>query len=214
MFIPKGSADNAPMEWIVVATGAAVWLFIKPRSANIGDPFDYAVPFFFGDIESYKPADLYKCAIFGGLYSVENPGGGADPTYGQFQNPLYHDALSGVTGYHHCLARSHTAVIGSSPFGIHNTLARGGVLIAEGGVIPFPNPVDGGIYLSKLYAHEMIGGLGVIRGSVPGIWQLSHPVASFTIGDTFNGSGEFVGKTFEFVRVVNGMMAIETSNTW
>jgi hypothetical protein len=217
MFIAKGSADNAPMEWIVVATGAAFWLFIKPRSSNIGDPFDFAVPFFFGDIDSYKPTDLYKCAILGGLYSSRAGEGDTNPIFSAYQTQFFTESFGAtISTYSRCLARSHTAAIGSSPFGLMNVSAIGSSLVMQGGNVPFPNPVDGGIYANKVVIHETVGGVGAVRGTLPGILQLCHPTGTFIVGDTFNGSGEFAGKTFEFVRVTSdaGMMAIETSNTW
>lgn len=213
MFIPKGSNENTAMDWMVVATGAAFWLFIKPKSANIGAPYDFAIPFFFGDIESYKTSDLYKCMIIGALYSAESPSYGIDPAGHTFQRPLYTDGL-GTVNFGTCIARSYTAAIGSQPVGFHSDYHRNNAQMETGGIVQFPNPVDGGIYASKVYVHEYVASNYIIRGALPGIWQLSHAVTAFNLGDTYNGSGDFAGKTFEFVRVRSGLVSVEVSNTW
>lgn len=213
MFIPKGDAENTAMEWIVAATGSAFWLFIKPKSANVGAPYDFSTPFFFGDIESYKTSDLYKCMILGSLYSAEFPSYGVNPPNYAFSQPLYNSGLTTVS-VNTCLARAYTAAIGAIPCGLHTDGYRNNAQMETGGVVQFPNPADGGIYASKIYVHEYIGGQSVMRGALPGMWQLSQPHTAFNLGDTYNGSGDFAGKTFEFVRSRTGLMSLETSNTW
>jgi hypothetical protein len=48
-----------------------------------------------------------------------------------------------------------------------------------------------------------------------GIWANPHPPASFSDGDVIIGNGEFVGKTFRFIKtgMNGGSFFIETSNT-
>jgi hypothetical protein len=56
-----------------------------------------------------------------------------------------------------------------------------------------------------------------IRGRMRGLYQIAHPQANFAEGDTFAGSGEYVGRTFMVVKLLTGAaagtsyMAVETT---
>jgi hypothetical protein len=219
--IGKGTADSSAMSWVLICNGPAFWLFIKPRSTNIGAPFDYAIPFFFGDINSYKSGDLYKCMIHGPAYNLES--GFLPDTYynstGQTQTVTL-AASMGAGSVANTISRSYTGAIAPVYTQLHSDYIRTNGQYNSGGTLVFPNSADGGIYISRIYISEWNGTQGILRGSLPGIWVLNHNTSLFNIGDTFNGSGELAGKTFEFFRCGSqtayypGVIAMEVSNTW
>lgn len=212
IMLPKGTADSTALEWTLIASTGAFWLFIKPHITELAPNFTWSIPFFFGDIDSYKPGDLYKCMIAGSAFTTEGYTG-ANPGTSQFQYPLYSSALTSVY-QGTALSRSYTGAIGAALAGLHTDMSRCKQIMNDGGYVTFPNGSDGGIYASRIFVHELFGGVSTIRGALPGLWQLAHDATLFAEGDTYNGSGDFAGRTFEFVRVRNGIMAIETSNTW
>jgi hypothetical protein len=80
------------------------------------------------------------------------------------------------------------------------------------GSIPAPNPADGAYYLSPL---KLLDEQWNIRGRQRGLYHLCHPTASFADGATFNGAGDYAGKTFAVVSLgsASGHYCIETSDT-
>ena len=48
-----------------------------------------------------------------------------------------------------------------------------------------------------------------------GFYHLCHAIAGFSDGQTFSGSGDYAGKTFQVVKqsANNGLYCIEISNT-
>ena len=99
-------------------------------------------------------------------------------------------------------------------FGKHGDLSKGGgVQVLAGGGVAYPNPTDGGLYLSPVWVHEPAG--PTIRGRLRGFWQLCHLYSGFTDGETFTGTGDLAGRTFTVMRqsANNGAYCIETSAT-
>ena len=87
------------------------------------------------------------------------------------------------------------------------------------GVCPFPNPVDGALYLSRSYVHGCTSTpVNHRRGYMRGFYQFLHPVANVVDGDTFVGATgtEFDGKTFLVIKTTgtSGVCIVEISNTW
>ena len=85
------------------------------------------------------------------------------------------------------------------------------------GLANYPNPMDGGVYLSQIWVHEPYTN-PIIRGRLRGFWHFLHPVAcQITDGDTWSGTGALAGKTFMAIKPTaagTGMFVMETSNTW
>lgn len=102
--------------------------------------------------------------------------------------------------------------------GKHGNAAHSAVTLA--GIAPYPNPVDGGLYLSQVWLHEVpaTGANSVLRGRLRGFWHFLHPVGSAVgDGDTWSGTGALAGKTFLSIKPTAdgaGVFVMETSNTW
>ena len=65
------------------------------------------------------------------------------------------------------------------------------------GGLPYPHPVDGGLYMSPVGVAEGVGAASqaVLRGVMRGIWNPLHNVP-LNQGDIFQGNGDLLGKTF------------------
>ena len=52
-------------------------------------------------------------------------------------------------------------------------------------------------------------------GTLKGVWQSKCNISSLNQGDTFTGSGDLAGKTFEVMKLASGVVCcLETSDTW
>lgn len=106
----------------------------------------------------------------------------------------------------------------SLAIGKHTDAAKATSLTAMigGSGLPYPNPSDGGLYLSPTFVHEN----GALRGTIPGIWAPLHqrPIGHL---DSVSGSGDLAGKSFiglfasgSSLTASEGQIMLETSNTW
>lgn len=213
-YMGKGVVDNNPMGWTLITNGAAFWFFLKSRSNAIGAPYEYAQPLLFGDLSSYKAGDTAKCMFMAepittrGDNSLVN-NGGDHGAYAFSQN-----SIDLVPTYQRVISRSYTGLSGSTMVNVHSDNAKVLAQMETGGRLVYPNLADGGIYISRGFVLENSAGSNVLRGHMPGIWFMNHPISPFLPGDTFIGTGDLTGKSFEFFRVRNGVVAIETTDTW
>ena len=198
VYVAKSSAaDTIAKPWTLVTNGKIFYLFIDCANTNYAD----GQLFSFGDFPSYKASDAYNTVIMGNsaaAYSNAAPSG-------------ITSAL-GTTIVGHFIVRSHTQ-IGTSITSAKITdapMVGGSMGIAP--AMPYPNPIDGGLYLSPLRITEPTA--FVIRGIFPGLWCPLHD-RPLQQGDTFAGSGTLAGKTFEAFNLYSSAQCfIETSNTW
>lgn len=81
------------------------------------------------------------------------------------------------------------------------------------GTVQTSNGPDNSLYLSPVLITEP--STGTIRGRLRGIYQVCHPIASFSDGQTFSGGGDYAGKSFQIIKgmVNGGFCAVETSAT-
>lgn len=92
--------------------------------------------------------------------------------------------------------------------------------MGNGGLLPYPHPVDNGLYMCPIGVTEngVAGGQSYLRGTLRGIWNPLHalPLAHL---DTFAGNGAFAGKTFQALSFCPGTSSLgqaffDTSLTW
>lgn len=185
------SQTQAARYWIIYANHKLCFLLINPQNSI---DFSGAGLYVFGDFVSLNVDDPYNSLLIG-RHRQEN-----SVSYNGLasQSCTITNTLDG-----HHLIRSYTQLGGSIRFGKHADNYKDGVL--------FPNPVDGSMIISRFWVTEASG---VIRGYIPGLWHLNSSYSQFTQGDQFTGTGPLAGREFEIVRVYQGAVAIETSNTW
>lgn len=239
----SNTADSTVRPWVLVADNTVFYLFI-----DTGDYTSPSVKywFIFGDIKSYSSSDTNNCIIIG-RNAVNTATGAAEwasllngspsttstspLTYnlgGHFMAGNYNGVGSGVTCGKHvdtilnnssafsCDATgSTTAAAGNRNFigGNYN----GSVAYPSG--FPYPHPIDGGLYMTRIYVHNQ----GVIRGYLKGIYA-PLPYCPLNDGDVINGTGSLASKSFLNQNTMGGWyissawsyasVLIETTSTW
>ena len=103
----------------------------------------------------------------------------------------------------HHLVRSYTQLGASVRFGKHGDEAKNGVV--------FPNPVDGSLIMSRVWVTEASG---VVRGYIR-FMEILFPYTLFFLQMVihFPVVG-FSWSNFEIIKVYQGALIIETSDTW
>lgn len=196
------------------ATTRAWTLLVDDRTFVLftysGDSAGLAHGFMFGDFYSFLPGDLYKCLIMGG--SAESASAVTSNFFFQ-----HYVIVTGSTYTGHWLPRNYSGAGGSTNFLKSGDMAMG-TAINISGLLGFPNPADGGLYVAPIRVIDgstpgttMAGTLD-LRGRIRGLYHIPHAVAGFADGDTFSGVGDYAGRTFMVVKGVGGsMVAIETT---
>jgi len=188
-------------QWIVFADSSSFYSLIAT-----GDTAATYYGFGFGDIYSFKgtgSSDPYRCIIMG--RNGENTSAAANDGF-DFLSVL-------VTAVGGCFMPRSTTGIGTSiTIGKHGDGIKGSSTAFLGG-IPMPNTTDNALYLSPVWVVE--NSTSVIRGQLRGFYQVLHPIANFSDGQTFDGALDFNGKTFRVVKTTpnSAMYVIETSDT-
>jgi len=234
------TADATARVWTIVADETCFMLFTETG--------DYTAPvvafsFYFGDFFTYGSGDTSNCVIIG--RTIENTALAVTSGSSFIQEPFPHFCLpnsthlSNTIGGHYVAAGS-ANVGGSTPFGKHTDTAKtgwdgNGAGMQMGALgrwsgggsantywpnqFSYPNPTDNGLYMAPVFVHHQ----GQVRGYLKGLWApLQH--LPLNHGDTFSGTGNLTGKTFQTVGLLahlgsntNGYGAqafVETSDTW
>jgi len=199
--------NQAARIWYVVADERTVYVFIQSEAGG------QYTSFMFGEIYSYLSGDGFKTALIARdtenvatvVASVECLGGLVI---------LIGSSLGG-----HYWARAYHGLGGSEAFQKMGDPAMSSGSTAFSGTCPFPNPVDGALYLSRVYTHGFTATpVNQRRGYLRGLYQFLHPVAGVVDGDTFVGAAgtEFAGRTFMIIKIfgTGGVACVEISNTW
>ena len=198
------SADSTARAYQIYADTRTVYMFIQAA-----DSAGYYESWMFGEIYSLVGGDAWNTMIIG--RSLEN----STNINAEYLDVLQATGVTATTANHY-LARAYNAlptangslVVGVHGDGIKSNLSVLGLM----GSVPFPNPPDGGLYVSPIWTNEASG---VLRGRMRGFWQVLHPPASFSDGDTFTGTGDLAAKTFAIIKYSarGGCFCLETSAT-
>lgn len=80
------------------------------------------------------------------------------------------------------------------------------------GIIPYPNPLDGGLYLYQPLLYRNSGASTPVPfGYLRGVYIPMHLASSFTDGDTFAGTGDYSGKSFMMRKSIGYANYVNTS---
>lgn len=211
MIRKSGTANSTARPWMLYGDSKTFYMFI-----DTGEKSGKYVSWMFGEIDSFLPNDRYNVMMIarGGVSSSLN-----DHSYDYFESmQRYLNESSTYSGsylarsyYRNNLTSSTSAPIQVGKIG---DLHKAEFIMS--GHMTYPNPVDGGIYLSPIFIPEYALGNKTIRGTMRGLWQVLHSASLLTVGDTFSGTGDLAGKTFIFAGLYcrySSMITIETSNT-
>lgn len=206
----SATADATGRTWVIYADNRQFMMFILS-----GDTPNVYTDFYFGDTFSlWGSADVDRCLIIGG--NVEAVSGTPATTQGfidRMFNPLTTAQHLGAF-----MADNSAGSSGSQIQYLTGDLSKSATLLtvsvpaAMQGAVPSPNPADNSYYLSPMWISDVSW---AIRGRARGLYQLCHPVASFSDGQIFNGANDYAGKVFQIVKTGRGGGAyvIEISDT-
>ena len=208
--LAKAATLNGDKPWVLVADEKRFYLWVGFAFASASALSDSSVGqgiFFFGDLTSFKANDPYCCQIIG-----------SPATYDDVESFSEIAALSSVKNGHY-IAGSSSGVPGSIQNGkIADYYGCGSVtVIGRSTAIAYPDPVSGGINLSRVMASNGTA-VKAVRGSFPGLWAPMNALPGVN-GDIFTGSGELSGREFILLDCASssgtkGRVAIEISDTW
>lgn len=186
----KSSTANATARnWMVVSDGK---MFYFARNYNANNTVDHELTVF-GDFLPTKSGDAFACVINGQATDVSASAVAA-------LNNYWHSDAAVTTNEVYC-PRSYTA-IGSavqmrktSPAILASSTAWGSGTITSS--IPYPNPEDGGLYVSPHYLLENVS--VSFRGTSPGFWMVPQMVANgqFAVRDSVTGVSGLSGRTLK-----------------
>lgn len=163
--------------WLLVGDSRCFWLLVA-WSETYDKRF---VPYFFGDLDSFKAGDAYGCLIGG---YVELPYNWYEPVYNEIVDSVCSLSTTvGNTGI--WLARAATQLGGHVNAQWVAACGPGGNNGLGSSLLPFPNPVDNGIYVMPLMVMEQTG--PALRGRLPGLLCPLHaiPAAEPTVYEGF-----------------------------
>lgn len=190
-------------------TSTAGWtLVVSDRSCYLVTDSSYRPSFFWGDLAEGIAGDVYNTALVASdnssasssdAYAIAKVNNTATPSYPHWIQRSY----TGLGGAVH-VEKTLPAYMGDSQVGNAN--------------IPYPSPVEGGLLMVKVPVQEYINATAdyyVPRGVMPGMWGPLHrqPLAH---GDTFDGTGAFVDRSFVALNLysTSSQAFFETTDGW
>lgn len=157
-FVRSGLAhpSTTAKDWFVIANDKFV--FVGNRGYQPGTTYPFVVAGF-GQFKSRKSGDAYRSLVRGNVAS-DNAG-----STGELENIAY--SSTGAASYS-TVARDYTG-LGGNIAPIISTLIRfsGSSFASGNGSVPYPNPADYGLLLSKMTIQD--NGTYVLRGELPGV---------------------------------------------
>lgn len=192
--VPTGNGA----QWLVAADSRTLMVFIYDSFLG------YYVGLICGEFFSLVSNDSYR-----GILRA-----GSNSSSGDTTDLLSASIETATTGAY--IDRGHTGVGSSVNAAITGDAAKSNSGTALLGVMPYPNPADGGAYLSPVWISDpTTSPIYGVRGRMRGFWHWLHPIASVNDGDTFSGTGDLSGKTFVILKPTThaGVFVIETSAT-
>lgn len=194
-----------PKQWIAFVDAYTLYLFWKTSySGGVSGAWDQSV--IFGDIYSYGgSSDLYRCLHIGK----------------ESMNSFYSDRLAACESVDfslsgHYMVRSYKGRDGSvrvSKSGNSNYMSTAYLT----GTFLYPNGPNNSIIMSPIWVYDTPR--KTIRGTMRGIYPIYHSYTNFIDADTFEGTGELEGRTFQIVCPYRtpadsiSVFAMEISNT-
>lgn len=243
----SGTADTVARKWIVIGDHRTALILTQPGAGTTYVPTGWTINYF-GDFISYLPGDLYPI-LSGPSYRSTSYGFGTPTQVASNMGAnssgfatYYSYAAVNTSGDSHVPARTTRTHLGA--IGVVNiSLVCPGVQLSQGSAGAggfafgsrndshaydiYPDPIHGGLNLDKLYVLHATTppstGSPVLRGELRGLWNPTHrrtQISTWANNDTFIGTGELAGKTFEMFDIwgssatPSGWFVVETSDTW
>lgn len=212
VFLGKSNAvsGSAARGWVVLSDSRGFYVFVDNLANNntgwLGSSF-------FGDIASNRSPDAY-----GFLVAAPSVAGAVDSNPGQQTGDLSYTAVSSDAAAY--LARGASGLGGAVwtrrqaaiPFGVSATVYSGST---NSFFMNFPNPSDGGLYVTPLTVCEPYGALA-LRGVYPGAYFVPQSVGPnvFPSRATIDGVLSLPGRRLMAVTTPNGVMFYDVTGPW
>jgi hypothetical protein len=221
LIVRKSAATGTTArDWIIFADDRTIYgFFYSADVANV------PTSWMFGEGFSLQSGDAFNTIITARTGANEN----SNVVTVTQENltrlaPMSATASTRFAGLAHYMPRGYTGTGGSAHVGKHGDMTKGdGASTGQSylnGLVPYPNPEDGGLMLSPIWIHDPNTAPSYnIRGRMRGFWHFLHDPSSVADGDVFAGVGELSGKSFTVVKVpfvatvTRAVCIIETSNT-
>lgn len=199
LYQAKSTDTTTARQWVMLATEK---FFVLITNVNNGPDGASSQAMFFGDLVTEKTGDAFHTQIIAGISATAT-------SSSNFYN--LNPSLSNAAVQGHYIARPHnqssgalqnSKVTNTARINSSNTMGTSG--------LPYPSPINNGLYLSTIDAAES----SAIRGKYPGIWCPNHnrPLAHM---DFFTGSGSLAGKLFLAVGIYSSAQVfLEVSDTY
>jgi hypothetical protein len=187
------SPNTTPGKWTLVADAAFMHLELQTNMSNGW----YRQHYMFGDImpPTSDIVDPSNTMIIGCGNTNQDAGSGWN--YGAGTHQPYFNSDPRVGWY---MSSGYTQNTGSIPIGwTANAFVTTSYWHASG--LTYPNPSDGGFYLSPVYVYDKgPSGSNYInyRGTVPGLYVPCH-IKAVGDGAVFSGTGPLAGKQFQCI---------------
>lgn len=197
----SNTADGTVRGWIMFADSYTAYLFTAT-----GDLASTYYGFMFGDIFSLKlTTDTYRAMIIGRNTENSTAGVGVE---GMDTTSFANGAVIGSF-----MPRTYGGGGTSITVGKHGDAGKSSSGTSPVGIVTNPNGPDNSYYLAPYWVTE--NSSSIVRGRMRGFYQICHPIAGFSDGQTFAGSGDYAGKTFQVVKqsTQSALYCIEISNT-
>ena len=190
-------------------TSTAGWtLVVSDRSCYLVTDYSYRPSFFWGDLAEGFAGDVYNTA----LIASDNSSASSSNAYA-----VARVANTVTTPTINWVQRSYTG-LGGAVTAMKTLPAYMGDGYVGSANIPYPSPVEGGLLMVKVPVQEYVSAAAnyyVPRGVMPGMWGPLHK-QPLTHGDTFDGTGAFVDRSFVALNLHSmfSQAFFETTDGW
>lgn len=209
--LKSSTADSVARPWMVIADGAACYVFVYAAQTVFGATATTDSGFFFGPAKSGKSGDAFSTSIYGA----------ASASASSSQMGAAVQSSSFAVGSSHYVARSFTQ-LGTSinfnkTFPVNClTSPANSIAFQTSSLAPaYPDPVTGAINVVPVILTESAG---VNRGQLPGLFTHYHSTTPLNHMDTFVGNGDYAGITFIALSIYQtsliGRIFIQISGSW
>lgn len=197
----SSTADAVARAWVLIADDRTFYLFVQT-----GDTAGVHFTGGFGEFYSFlSTSDAARTIL---LHRPVNSATGA-------ADPLSTVASTAAALAGHVVPRGYPGTGAPVLLNKHVDFVKNGSSASAGqGVIPFPNPEDGGVYIGPFWLLDPLTAPAQnLRGRLRGLVNQYHPFAAWAVDDTFSGTADYAGRNFLVLGRYsgNGVIVVETT---
>lgn len=199
------SADSAARKWVLVSDGAMFYFGREFHSSYVGATELTG----FGDILPTKSGDAFSCIL--SAMPTDKSSAGATSS-----DNLWWGGMADLAELY--TPRSYTGLGSSNQMkkSIPQWAGNAVSIVSGLGYVPYPNPTDGGVYLTPMYFNESTYAL---RGMAPGLYPCTQAISSgqFATCDSVVGVTSLSGRVLKAVTCTigaQGVIFLDITGPW